>query len=103
VGGRQAPDDGAATRSGLIPANVAGGLLMRAPGSVGAKLYLFAVAVLLTSAIGVSRIYLGVHWPTDVLAGWGVGAAWAPLFLLVAVWLERWRDFRAASHSPSAD
>jgi len=41
------------------------------------KLYVMAVASILTGLIGVSRVYLGVHWPSDVLAGWAVGAAWA--------------------------
>lgn len=49
-----------------------------------AKILAFTVAILLMSAIGVSRIYLGVHWPSDVLAGWCAGAgcaltAWAAL------------------------
>jgi len=41
------------------------------------RIYIIGTAILLTLLIGVSRVYLGVHWPSDVVAGWTIGAAWA--------------------------
>lgn len=41
------------------------------------KLYIVATAVALTILIGSSRVYLGIHWPTEVRAGWCIGAVWA--------------------------
>jgi undecaprenyl-diphosphatase len=54
-------------------------LLARTTGCLRLRIYFVAVAVTLTFMIGVSRVYLGVHYPTDILAGWCVGSAWALL------------------------
>ncbi len=65
-----------------------GALLARVRPRKRVKAYILSCAVVLTVLVGISRVYLGVHWPTDVLAGWAVGAAWALLCWLVTLWLQ---------------
>ena len=78
-----------------------GALLARTPTRRRQSVYVLAVAVLLTLLIGVSRVYLGVHWPTDVLAGWCVGAAWAMGCWLAIAWQQR-AAIGAANRTESA-
>jgi undecaprenyl-diphosphatase len=66
-----------------------GALLARVEGRRRVRVYLVALGAVLTLLVGASRVYLGVHWPTDVLGGWTIGAAWALLWWLVTFWLQR--------------
>jgi len=54
-----------------------GSLLARLVHQRRLKLYFLGVAMFLSFLVGVSRVYMGVHYPTDVLAGWSIGLAWA--------------------------
>ena len=69
-----------------------GALLTRVTADRKAKLYFMATAIVLTLLVGLSRLYLGVHYPSDILAGWCVGSAWAVLCWGGALWLQRRGD-----------
>jgi undecaprenyl-diphosphatase len=78
-----------------------GALLARSQERRRLKAYFLLVAMLLTFAVGVTRVYLGVHWPTDVLAGWTAGSVWALLCWLTARWLQLRRTLEdATEHEP---
>lgn len=65
-----------------------GALLARANADPRVKVYFMGLAVFLTVAVGVSRVYLAVHYPTDVLAGWCIGSGWAILCWTAASWFQ---------------
>ena len=56
-----------------------GAMLARVQERTILKTYLLICALLTTIAVGLSRIHMGVHWPTDVLGGWAAGGVWAAL------------------------
>jgi undecaprenyl-diphosphatase len=78
-----------------------GALLARSHERKALKAFFLLVAALLCFMVGVTRVYLGVHWPTDVLAGWTAGAVWALLCWLIARWLQGRRTLeREAERAP---
>jgi undecaprenyl-diphosphatase len=66
-----------------------GALLARTTTRRRLRVYFIAVALGLTFVVGLSRVYLGVHYPTDVVGGWAAGALWALLCALGAQRLQR--------------
>jgi undecaprenyl-diphosphatase len=66
-----------------------GALLARSHDRKALKAFFLLAAALICLLVGITRVYLGVHWPTDVLAGWTAGAVWALLCWLLARWLQR--------------
>jgi len=65
-----------------------GTLLAQTHPAFATSLCFISFAALLTMFVGISRIYLGVHYPTDILGGWCVGAAWAMFCWQMTAWLQ---------------
>jgi len=79
---------GHATVSAVVYLTI-GALLAAASDRLRFRFFYIGVAVILTLLIGLSRIYLGVHYPTDVIAGWSIGIAWS---MLCGLALRYWRS-----------
>ncbi len=74
---------------------------LRLTDRVRLRVYILALATSVTVAVGVSRVYLGVHYPTDVLAGWVAGLVWAMCCWLVAGYLQRFGVIEAGIEGDS--
>ncbi|MGX1197402.1 undecaprenyl-diphosphatase [Parvibaculum sp. MBR-TMA-1.3b-4.2] len=66
-----------------------GSLLASAEPERGLRIFILTVGLSLTLLVGTSRVFLGVHWPSDVLAGWAAGSLWALAFWVFAIWAAR--------------
>ena len=75
-----------------------GALMARFAARRRIRVYVIAISLGLTGFIGITRVCLGVHYPTDVLAGWAAGLGWALICWIVARYLQ----YRGAVESPGA-
>ena len=80
---------------------VLGTMLARTESRRAIRVYFMALAILLTLIVGLSRIFMLVHYPTDVLAGWTAGLGWALVWWLIARWLQHRGSVEQASNEPN--
>ncbi len=74
-----------------------GGILAQLFQRYRVKAFVLILALFIMVLVGFSRMYLGVHYPTDVLAGWLIGTIWATVCWLVVRWLRQRGTLRSLS------
>ena len=57
--------------------------------SAGARIALWTAAIAIIACVGFSRVYLGVHYPSDVIAGWSLGVIWVCVLIAFVALLEQ--------------
>ncbi|MES2170453.1 MAG: phosphatase PAP2 family protein [Actinomycetota bacterium] len=91
------------TLNAVVIAGVVAYLLMLRQTSAAARTLTIVVASLFAVTIGLSRVFLGLHWFTDVLAGWTLGAVWLVIIITSHRLYLTVRQRRAATTSPEPD
>jgi undecaprenyl-diphosphatase len=66
-------------------------LIMRNIDAWRCRVIVMTLAVIMSVAVGISRIYLGVHYPTDVVAGYAAGSMWLAFCISLLMWWEKAR------------
>ena len=89
---------GHATSSAIVYLTLAALVMQIVRGRI-VRGYIMGVAGLLVIAIGCSRVYLGVHWPSDVLTGWSFGALWALMWWAIGAWIRLHRAGESVLHT----
>ena len=79
-----------------------GAMLMRVAERRLTKIYVLGIAGMLTFLVGISRVFLGVHYPSDVIGGWIIGFVWASICWLAAQRFEPITQVKAEADKPAA-